>query len=53
VKELVDEFEGRISVKLKQQEGLEKVWKVKLNLNIGKFRRSKLLEKYIVRILFG
>ena len=29
------------------------MWKIKLNLNIKKFKRSELLEKYIVKILFG
>ena len=28
------------------------MWKIKLNLNIKKFKRSELLEKYIVKILF-
>ena len=28
------------------------MWKVKLKLNIEEFRRSKLLRKYIVKILF-
>ena len=27
--------------------------KIKLNLNVKNFRRSELLEKYIVKILFG
>ena len=29
------------------------MWKVKLNLNIKEFRKSKLLVKYIAKILFG
>ena len=29
------------------------MWKIKLNLNMKKFRRNKLLGKYIVKILFG
>ena len=28
---------------------LEKLWKIKLNLDINKFRRSELLRKYIVK----
>jgi len=28
------------------------MWKLKLNPNVKEFRRSKLLEKYIVKILF-
>jgi len=39
-------------VEVKQQEGLDKVWKVKLNLNMEEFRRSELLVKYTMRILF-
>ena len=52
VRKLVDEFEGRMEVEVGQQERLDKVWKVKLNLNIKEFRRSELLVKYNVRILF-
>ena len=29
------------------------MWKVKLNLNIKNFKKSKLLVKYIAKILFG
>jgi len=29
------------------------MWKVKLNPNIVEFRRSKLLGKYMAKILFG
>ena len=29
------------------------MWKVKLNLNVEKFRRSELPKKYSVKILFG
>jgi len=29
------------------------MWKVKLNSNVERFRRSELLEKYIAKILFG
>ena len=39
-------------MEVRQQEGLDKVWKVKLNLNMKEFRRSELLMKYTVRILF-
>jgi len=52
VRELVDEFKGRISAKVRQQEGLDKRWKIKLNPNEKEFRRSKLLEKYTEKILF-
>jgi len=52
-RESVDKFEGRIEAKVRWQEGLDKVWKVKLNQNIEEFKRSKLPEKYTTRILFG
>jgi len=29
------------------------MWKVKLNPNVKKFRKSELLEKYTIKILFG
>ncbi len=29
------------------------MWKIKLNPNTEEFKRSKLLRKYIVKILFG
>jgi len=29
------------------------VWKIKLNLRVEEFRRSKLLGKYTVKLLFG
>ena len=51
-RELVNKFERRIKVEVKRQEGLDKVQKVKLNPNMEKFRKSKLLKKYIIRILF-
>ena len=52
VKEVVNESEKRLSVKFRKQKVLKKMQKVKLNLNIKEFRRSELLEKYIVKILF-
>ena len=53
VKELVDEFEERIDVEVRQQEGIEERQKIKLNPNAEEFRRSELLEKYTVKLLFG
>ena len=45
-KKLVAEFEGRMNVEVRRQE--------KLDLAEEKdFRREKLLEKYIAKILFG
>jgi len=51
-RELVDKFEGKTSMEVRRQEGVEKRWKVKLNPKADKFRRSELPEKYIVKILF-
>ena len=42
-----------MSAKVRRQEGIEERWKVKLNPNAKKFRKSELPEKYIMRILFG
>ena len=53
MRELVDEFEGRISAEVRQQEGIDKMWKIKLNPNMEEFRKSELLGKYIAKILFG
>ena len=39
-------------MEVRRQKGLNKVWKVKLNPNVEKFRKSKLLKKYTIRILF-
>ena len=41
-----------MEAKVRQQEGLKKEWKVKLNSNLEKFRRSELLRKYTTKILF-
>jgi len=50
---LVKEFEERLSVEMRRQEGIEERWKVKLNPGAEEFRRSKLPKKYTVKILFG
>jgi len=52
MRKLVDKFEGRLETEVRQQEGIDKRWKLKLDPNMKEFRRSKLLEKYIVKILF-
>ena len=52
-KEFINEFEERLEIEVRQQEGIDKMWKIKLNPNVEKYRRSELLEKYIVKILFG
>jgi len=57
-KEVVAELVERIRVEIKWQkkveknENLEKMLKVKLNLNPKKFRRSESLGKYMVGIFF-
>jgi len=48
----VNEFEGKTSAEVRRQEGVGKRWKVKLNSEADEFKRSKLLEKYIAKILF-
>ena len=53
--DLVDKFEREIKeeeirrVQISKEKGKER----KLNLKVEMFKRSKLLEKYIVKILFG
>ena len=45
-KEVVVQFEGQINTEVRRQEKLEKVEK-------RDFRRGELLEKYMVKILYG
>ena len=52
-RELVDKCEEKMSAEVRRQEGMEERWKVKLNPKIEEFKRSELLGKYIVKILFG
>ena len=52
MRELVNKFEERLEVEVRRQEGIEKRWKVKLNPEVNKFKRSKLLEKYTAKLLF-
>ena len=42
-----------MSVEARQQEEINKKWKIKLNPNVEEYRRSELPEKYIVKVLFG
>ena len=55
--DLVEEFEKEIREeeiwRVEKKKGKQKVIEVKLNLEAEKFKRSELLRKYIVRILFG
>ena len=52
-KELVNKFEERLEAEVRWQEVIDKRWKMKLNVNVEKLRRSKLPEKYIAKVLFG
>ena len=51
-RELVDKFEGKMNAEVRKQEGVEERWKVKLNSETDKFRRSELPRKYTAKILF-
>jgi len=50
-KELVEEFEERLSAEVRRQEGIEERWKVKLNPKVEECRRSELPGKYTAKIL--
>jgi len=52
-KELVDEFERRLSIEVRRQKRVEQRWRVKLNPRADEFRKSELLGKYIAKLLFG
>ena len=52
-RELVNKFEERLEAEVRRQEGIEERWKMKLNLRADEFKRSKLPEKYIAKLLFG
>ena len=52
VRKLVKKFKGRMSAEVRRQEEVEERWKIKLNPNVDEFKRSKLPEKYIAKILF-
>jgi len=52
-RELVNEFEERLDAEVRRQEGIEERWKMKLNPRADEFKRSKLPEKYITKLLFG
>ena len=52
-RELVNKFEERLEAEVRRQEGIEERWKIKLNPRADEFKRSKLPEKYIAKLLFG
>jgi len=51
-KKLVNEYKGRINAKIRRQEELGRVRKVKLNSRIEEIRKSELPERYTVKLLF-
>jgi len=52
-KELVDEYEGRLSTEIRRQEGVDQKWKTKLNPRADQFKRMELLGKYTAKLLYG
>ena len=52
-RKLVNKFEERLEAEVRRQEGIEERWKIKLNPRADEFKRSKLPEKYIAKLLFG
>ena len=51
-RELVDEFEERLKVEVRKQEGIDQRWRLKLNLRADEFKRSELPEKFTAKLLF-
>ena len=52
-KEIVDEFEERLSTEVRKQKGIEERWNVKLNPRVDEFKRIELPGKYMVKLLYG
>ena len=52
-KELVDEFKEKLGAEVRRQERTKERWKVKLNPRVDEFKRSKLPERDIAKLLFG
>ena len=50
---MVNEFKGRLSVEVRRQEKIETERKIKGNLRIEEYGRSKLPEKYMVKLLYS
>ena len=53
VKDLVDEFKGRLEAKVRRQERVEQKQKMKLNPSPDEFKRRELPGKYIAKLLYG
>ena len=52
-KKLVDEFEGRLNIKVRQQEKIEVGGEIKRNPEVEKYRRNELPGKYTAKLLYG
>ena len=51
-KEIVDEFEERLSTEVRKQKGIEERWNVKLNPRVDEFNRIELPGKYMAKLLY-
>ena len=49
---MVDKFEERMSMEVRRQEKVNRKQKTKINSKTEEFKRMKLLEKYIVKLLY-
>ena len=52
-KKLVDEFEGILNIKVRQQEKIEVGGEIKRNPEVEKYRRNELPGKYTAKLLYG
>ena len=52
-KEVLKEFEERLGMEVRRQEGIEQKWKIKLNSRAEEFKRMELPEKYMAKLLYG
>ena len=52
-RELVDEFEGRLSVEVRRQEKIEQGERIKKNPRAEEYKRSELLGQYMVKLLYS
>jgi len=50
---LIDKFERRLNVKVRQQEKIEVEGEIKRNPEAEKYRRNELPGKYIAKLLYG
>jgi len=51
--ELVNEFEIRLNMEVRQHQKVEVGGEIKRNLGMEKYRRSKLPGKYMAKLLYG